>query len=232
VAPFLPRTGAVAFRAEPRTWRLLLRDPVLLRLHLFTLAAYVFLQGPTALFPIYVRSQGGDMDTVGRMWTLMLLPEIPLVALAGAGLRRIGARGLLAVGVIAGGLRWFLCGVTGDPRVVYPVQLLHGVVVTGITLGGPMYLEAFVPERLRSTGQALLSTIGFGCGGIVSNAATGWLFEHAGPRAPYFVGGAGALLLGFAVPWLLPASQPTRAQPEADATSTPLGGLPQSPDIP
>ena len=35
-----------------------------------------------------------------QMWVLMLIPEIPLVALSGAGLRRLGARGLLALGVI------------------------------------------------------------------------------------------------------------------------------------
>jgi hypothetical protein len=44
----------------------------------------------------------------------MLLLEIPLVLSTGSGLKRLGARGLLGVGVLVGGLRWFLCAISGD----------------------------------------------------------------------------------------------------------------------
>jgi PPP family 3-phenylpropionic acid transporter len=204
LGPWLPRHGGVALRASRGHWRALLREPPMLRLLCFTLGGYVFLQGPTQIFPIFVRAHGGDVATVGRMWVVMLLLEIPLVTLSGAGLQRLGARGLLAAGVLAGGLRWTVCALSDDLTVIYVVQLLHGVTVTGLLLGGPLYLELIVPESLRSTGQGLLAMVSVGVGGIVSNAAAGWLLEHGGANAPFLIGGLGAIALGCAVTYILP----------------------------
>jgi PPP family 3-phenylpropionic acid transporter len=149
------------------------------------------------------------MDTIGHMWVLMLILEIPLVAFSGAGLTRIGARGLLAIGTVAGGLRWAVCGFSHHLPAIYASQLLHGVVVAGLMVGGPLYLEAVVPQRLRSTGQTLLATAGIGVAGILSNVTSGWLMEHVSITTPYLLGGLGAIALGCLVPWFLPA--PVRA---------------------
>jgi len=205
VGPWLPRSGAATLRAERGDWHLLLSSKPVRQLLFFTFVAYLSLQGPMGLFPVFIRSQGGDMNTVSAMWVLMLLVEIPLIAFTGLGLQRIGERGLLAVGVLAGGLRWTICSLTTDWRILYPIQMLHGVTVTGVMVGAPLYLEAVVPERLRSTGQGLLAMIGIGCGGILSNIATGALLEHVGPSAPYLLGGLIAAALGCAVTFVLPA---------------------------
>ncbi len=206
--PWLPRDGDVALRAPRGEWRLLLRSAPVWRLLAFSFGGYLLLQGPTALFPLFVRARGGDLETVGRMWVMMLLLEIPLVALAGTGLRRFGARGLLAIGVTAGGLRWLLCALSHDLAVLYAVQLLHGVVVAGLLLGGPQYLEQVVPARLRSTGQALLATVGVALAGIISNIGSGWLIDRFGVDAPFLVGGLGALALGASTAWILPPASP------------------------
>ena len=84
VWPWLPRRGASVLRAGRGEWRVLLRSPPLRRLLAFNLLGYLFLQGPTALFPLFVRDRGGDLTTVGQMWVVMLLLEIPLVALSRA----------------------------------------------------------------------------------------------------------------------------------------------------
>ena len=203
----LPRNGAMAARAARGDWLLLLRHGPYLRLLLFTLLAYLFLQGPQIFFPLFVSSLGGDAATVSRMWLPMLALEIPLIALSGATLERVGARGLLGIGVVAGGVRWAVCGFAPDLSWVWPVQLLHGVVVAGLVIGGPLYVDRAVPERLRSTGQSLLAMVGFGLGGIVSNLGTGWLTDHVGTATPYALGGGGAILLGLLVGILLPAPE-------------------------
>lgn len=205
----LPRTRELSLRAERGDWRRLLRHGPFVRLLGWALLSYLCLQGPMSLFPLYVRAQGGDMHTVSNMWILMLLTEIPLIALSGASLERLGPRGLLATGVLAGGLRWAVCGFVEDLYWIHAVQILHGVVVAGLVIGGPLYVEVVVPERLRSTGQGMLAMVGVSVGGISSQLSAGWLLEHLGAHAPYAVGGLGALLMGALVPFVLPPpSQP------------------------
>ena len=60
-------------------------------------------------------------------------------------------------GVLAGGVRWTTCALTDNLELIYAAQLLHGAVVTGLLVGGPLYLEQVVPDRLRSTAQGILA---------------------------------------------------------------------------
>ncbi len=204
IALALPRGGEMALRAPKGDWRRLLRHRPFVRLLGFTLLAYLFLQGPMSIFPIYVRALGGTLDSVSNMWILMLALEIPLVFFSGSSLARLGPRGLLATGVLAGGLRWTACGLAPDLAFAYPFQILHGVVVAGLVIGGPLYVEAVVPERLRATGQGVLAMVGVSLGAVASQLGTGVLLEWGGPRAPYLVGGIGALALAALLRWLLP----------------------------
>ena len=88
-----------------------------------------------------------------------------------------------------------------------PVQVLHGVVVAGLVIGSPLYVEAVVPEQLRATGQNLLAMVGVSVGGLLSNLGTGFLIDAFGPDAPYRVGGVAALFVAALLPWWLPAPQ-------------------------
>jgi PPP family 3-phenylpropionic acid transporter len=164
------------------------------------------MHGPLWLFPLFVRSRGGDLDTIRGMWILMLIVEIPLVLLTGSGLKRIGARGLLGVGVTIGGLRWLLCAVISDLNFLFAVQALHGVTVVGLNLGSPLYLDVVAPEKLRSTAQGILSMVGMSVAGIASNLAAGWLVDHGGTDPLYLICGVGSLTLGLLTVWFLPAA--------------------------
>jgi PPP family 3-phenylpropionic acid transporter len=214
IALALPRGGEMELRAPKGDWRRLFRHPPFVRLLGFTLVAYLCLQGPMSIFPIYVRSLGGTLDSVSHMWILMLALELPLVFYSGSSIARVGPRGLLAIGTLAGGIRWTACGLLSNLAAVYPFQILHGVVVAGLVIGGPLYVEAVVPERLRSTGQGVLAMVGVSMGAVTSQLGTGILLELGGTRAPYLVGGLGALTLVALLPWLLPPV--ARPAPAAD----------------
>jgi PPP family 3-phenylpropionic acid transporter len=205
IAIFLPRGGAVALRAERGDWRLLSQNRAYIRFLLFSFTAHLLSHGPMWLFPIFVRSRGGDIETIRWMWVVMLIVEIPLILATGSGLKRIGARGLLGVGVLVGGLRWILCAFVADLRLLYLVQSLHGITVVGLLLGGPLYLDVITPEKLRSTAQGALSMIGAGVAGILSNLVSGWLLAHAGVEILYAAMGMGSAILGAFVGWILPA---------------------------
>lgn len=220
----LPRAHISEERAAAGDWRALFSNRAFLRLLGFTFFAYFFLQGPMALFPLFVRSLGGGVETVSQMWIFMLVLEVPLVALAGAGLARLGARGLIAMGIIAGSLRWILSATATSLELVYVAQLLHGVTVTGLVIGAPLYVEAVVPARLRSTGQGALAMVGVSLGGILSNISAGQIMDFAGPKAPALWGGLGAALLALALPWILPkpGQAPLKDQDAAEALAESL----------
>jgi PPP family 3-phenylpropionic acid transporter len=200
----LPRSGAMAVRSRRGDLRLLLRHPPYRRLLCFAFLGHLFHQAPIQFFPLFIRAHGGSIDTVSQMWILMLLIEIPLVYYLGVVVRRIGIRGLLTIGVLADGFRWLVCSLVGELSFLYPLMLLHGLVVAGLFVGSALYVEAAVPERLRSTGQGLLAMIGFSCAGVFSALGGGLLLERFGPDTVCRVAGIGGLLLGLALPLLLP----------------------------
>jgi PPP family 3-phenylpropionic acid transporter len=218
----LPCTEALMVRAQSGDWRRLLRHRPFVRLLVFALLAYFFLQGPMILFPLFVRAHGGSLDWISWMWIPMLIVEIPVIALLGETVARIGARGLLATGVIAGGLRWIVCGLSPDLTWIFAIQILHGITVAGLLLGAPLYVDAVVPERLRSTGQGMLAMFGISLGGISSCLCAGWLLENVGTNAPYLAGGIGAIILGCALPLIIPpAVRVTAVDGEETSTSDP-----------
>jgi MFS transporter, PPP family, 3-phenylpropionic acid transporter len=205
IALFLPRAGEVAARAEAGDWRLLTGSGPYLRLLGVTLLTYVFLQGPLVMFPMFVRSLGGDLETVSRMWVWMLAFEIPLLAGVAAAPAWVGARELIGIGIAADSLRWLVCAMSPSLDIIYVVQVFHGLAVAGFVVGSALYVEAVVPGRLRSTAQGLVYMVGVSLGGIISSAAAGALIDGFGARAPALVGGAGGALLAIALPWILPA---------------------------
>jgi PPP family 3-phenylpropionic acid transporter len=196
----VPNRGAVAVRALRGEWRSLRRNRPFARVLAVGCAAFLFQSGPLELFPIFVRARGGDLDTVRRLWVVMLVPEMVLIAFLGAAVARLGPRALLALGIAAGGVRWLLSGLLASLAWLAPVQALHAVVVAGLMLGGPLYIDAVVPAQLRSTAQALFGVVAVGLGGACSSLISGWLLQHAGPDAPYLAGGIGSLGLLLALP--------------------------------
>ncbi len=178
-----------------------------LKVLLFVFGVFFFMQGPMVLFPILVRHRGGDMGTISYMWILMLIPEIPLVAYARRLFEIVGLRRVIVIATLVTGLRWLVSGLVPGLDALYAVQVLHGIAITGLFVGAPLMVEALVPERLRSTGQGLLSMLGTSLGGILSATLSGILLDSYGPEAPYIAGGIGLIAMGFLAPLLLPPSK-------------------------
>lgn len=219
----LPRRGAVSLRSAPGDWKELLYNRPFRRLLVFSLAAQLLMHGPLWLFPIFVRRRGGDVGTIREMWILMLLVELPLVLHAGRGLQRVGARGLLGLGAMIGGVRWLASGLVVEPRLLFALQALHGVAVLGLDVGSPLYLDRATPERLRSTAQGLLSVVAGGIAAFLSSLAAGCLMDWGSIDEVYLLFGAGAVLLGALSRRILPDVDAPRRD---EGTAPPLP-LPQ-----
>lgn len=200
----LPGGGALALRSAPGEWRSLARNVPFLRLLVLCAGGFLFQNGAIELFPVLVRARGGDLEAVRTMWLWMLAPEVLLVMLLGTTLARFSPRSLLTLGLAAGGLRWL--GTAGVESLAWlgPLQALHAVVVLGLMIGAPLYLDAAVPPQLRSTAQAGFAVVSVGIGGATSSLLSGWLLDVGGPAAPCWAAGAGSLLLALVAPRWLP----------------------------
>lgn len=205
----VPRSAAVTVRARREDLGALLRQPSYRRLLIVALIAFGLLSGPIVLFPIFVAERGGSVETVSRLWIPMLLLEIPLIYFAGAGLRRVGARGLIAAGIAVDGARWLVSALVPDLFWIFAIQLLHGVVVVGLIIGMQLFVEGEVPERLRATGQTLLGTV-MSLGAVISQLWAGVALEHLGANGPYLIAGPIAIGLGAAA-WFLLGDNPERS---------------------
>lgn len=212
---FLPANTSPEAKARKGDAARLWRHPPVGRLLAVVFLIHCFIQGPIYLFPLYVASRGGDASTVSRMWILMLALEIPLIAFSGRTLQRLGARGLLTLGLATEAVRWATCALTMDLRIIAAVQLLHGVGVAGILVGAPLYLERCAPEATRSTGQAWVSMAGAGAGAIVSNLMAGALMDRVSVEAPYALAAAVALVLALSIHRLLP--EPSKPELRRDS---------------
>jgi PPP family 3-phenylpropionic acid transporter len=213
----LPPAPGLAIRSGSGDFGRLLRHPPIRRLVLFAFLSHLCMQGPIQLLPVLLDGLGGGVEAVRTSWLYMLALEIPLVGFASTAWRRLGPRGLLLFGLTCEGARWVATALAGDLATVEVLQLLHGCSTMGVLIGVPLYIDAAVPARLRSTGQTLVSGCGFGIGAIVSTATSGWLYDHVAPTAPYLAGGVGALLLSAGLFALLPVPYRPHEPPMADA---------------
>jgi len=214
----MPARGVVALRADAGEWRSLARNGPFVRVVAACAGGFLFSNGPLELFPLLVREHGGDLGAVRTAWVFMLVPEVLFVALLGTATARLGPRGLLLLGLAANGVRWLASAASPSLAWLQPLQTLHAVVVMGLMLGAPLYLDAVVPPQLRSTAQALLGTVAVGAGGAGSSLLSGALFDTHGVDAPYWVAGVGSLLLAAALPrWLPPIPERRAPRPEPAA---------------
>ena len=190
----LPRTRALAARAERGQLRALLRERPFLRVLAFNTGIQVFLGGPMSMFPLYVRSRGGDMTDVSHMWICMLLLEVPLIFLSGRLFARLGTTRVMTIAGASSGFRWLVCAAAPSLSLAYPVQALHALMVIGLGIGVAMHVEQLVPAELRSSAQSLVVMVGGSVGGGLSSLASGVIAERFGIDALFASAGIGALL--------------------------------------
>jgi PPP family 3-phenylpropionic acid transporter len=209
----VPSSKATSVRAKREDLSALLRQSSYVRLLVLAFFAFGLLSGPIALFPVFVIERGGTIETVSRLWIPMLLLEIPLIYYAGAGLRRVGARGLIAAGIACDGARWLISALAPSLFWIFGVQLLHGVVVVGLIIGMQLYVEGEVPGRLRVTGQTILGTA-MSLGAVLSHLWAGAALEHLGANAPYLISGPISIGLGIYA-WFFLRPQAEAATPHS-----------------
>jgi nucleoside transporter len=104
----------------------------------------------------------GSTMAIGQMAELVLLPLLPIF------LYRLGMKRVLALGMLAWGVRYALFsagGPDGIPRALVILGIaLHGVCFDFFFAAGFIYVDNEAPREIRASGQALFSFLTYGLG--------------------------------------------------------------------
>ena len=148
------------------------------------------------------RAAGIDDQVIGLLWAEGVLAEIILFAFGGALAARLGPARLLAIGAVAGIVRWSTLALSPTIPVLAATQTLHALSFGAAHLGAMLFLARTVAPEHSASAQALYSGVAMG---LVMGGATilsGTLFDAADPAAAFLAmaglsvgGGLAAIVL-------------------------------------
>lgn len=197
----------------------LARDPRLL-LFLGACALHWAACAPYHLFfGVLVRDRGLPSGVTGLGMGAGVAAEIAALLLFPRLARGLSLRRLLAVAFLGSAVRWVLVSRAEAAGALVALQLLHGLTF-GLFWGTAMdAMAAFVPGRLRATGQALFAATVFGAGNALGYQLSGAGYDHYRSAAPLFAwaGGLEVVALAFALAFL--GRRPVRSEPQSGQTT-------------
>jgi len=198
VSLWSPRQTTVVTEARGEGIAQVLTDRVVVIFLLLAVMGYGTFAAYNTFFPLYLRSLGAGTNVVGLASGLASLSELPVMALAGTVVARVGVKPLMLAGLGAAALRWLAYGLLRDYHLVLAFQLLHGLSFAGFYVAGVTFMDRRVPARLRSTGQTVFNAATFGLGSVAGSNLFGVLFDRLHAGGMFFVAGviAAAAILG------------------------------------
>ena len=164
------RAGEVDTARPGETARLFLVPAVAM----MTLAAVAGMAGHMVYYVYSVidwRARGIDDTTIGLLWAFGVVGETALMLGPGRRLvERIGAANALAIGALAGIVRWSALALLPPVWMLWPLQGLHALTFALAHLGAMAFCQVALPNRLIAGVQGIKS-------GLIGGAlAAGTLF--------------------------------------------------------
>jgi nucleoside transporter len=126
----------------------------------------------------FLEQKAGVTDTgstmaIGQIAELILLPLLPIF------LFQLGMKWVLALGMFAWGLRYFLFSQGGPEGFPFALVImgvaLHGICFDFFFAAGFIHVDNEAPKDIRASGQALFGFLTYGVGMWLGNLLAGWL---------------------------------------------------------
>ncbi len=172
----------------------MLRDPgfalfigLLFLVQLFGTAYYA--RGPLYLLESGVTKEGlSSLMSIGQVTEVAIVLALPLIY------GRFGAKGTMAIGIAAWGLRFALWAKGGPFGLLVAAVALHGICFACARIAATIYVDQVCPQDARASAQSLLSLLVDGSGAVLGNLVVGRIVTH------YTTGG----ITDWRSVWLLP----------------------------
>lgn len=168
---------------------------------LLLLVAYLIASGVAMLnmfLGIHIRNLGSGTEVVGTAFAVSALSELPVIGFGTWIMRRIGARRMVIIALVAYIVRFVLMALAPTAGWIIAAQALHGISFGMFLVASVNLAHRLVGGELAATAQALLATMSFGFGNITGSLVGGALLDVIGTRAIY-AGVVGLMTVALAV---------------------------------
>jgi PPP family 3-phenylpropionic acid transporter len=155
---------------------------------------------------LYWQGVGFSDTVIGMLWAEGVVAEIVLFWYSAPFVARLGALGLMALGGVAGIVRWSLMGVMPGLAAAAVLQLLHALTFGASHLGAMHFMAKSVPPGAAASAQSLYAALSAGLGsGLVMLVAGALYAAYGGAAYPFMALLSAAGLLGI---WRLARAVP------------------------
>lgn len=187
------RLGAVGavFREAPRFWGFLAA----------TLLVWTGFNGAWNFVGLKIVGEGAGPLLIGVGTSLGGLMEVGVMRLSPRLHRALGLRRVYALGCVSYAIGFLLWGLIDDPTTVSILAVLEGVGFSLLFTTSILVVGRLLPSALYSSGNSIVSMVGFGLGPIVGAGLGGVIYERLGSTT-LFVGSSALALLGGVVAML------------------------------
>jgi len=192
-------SAGVECKQRIQTWPILKRPEV----YLF-LAASLLLQASHgtyyAFYSVYLEAHGHSNTLIGALWALGVLAEVGIFMLVHRLLPRFGVLPLMLTVMLLSSVRWVVIGSLPDSVLALVLaQLLHAFSFGVAHAVSVEYIRQHFTHGTQGRGQALLSSIGYGAGGVLGFWLAGLIWQYVGSLASFLISAAmvlaGAVLI-------------------------------------
>jgi PPP family 3-phenylpropionic acid transporter len=182
-----PESADAAASSRPRISRADVAALVTSPLFLLFLAAAGMVQASHAVFYVYGvlhwRGLGLSATWTGILWAIAVIAEILLFARSGAVLKVLSPLGLIALGAVAGIVRWIAMAFDPPLAALIALQILHALTFGATHLGTVHFIAQNIAPERAGTAQALQASV---TAGIAMGGATllaGQIYGPLGAQA-------------------------------------------------
>ncbi len=134
-----------------------------------------------------IEATGGNVSNLGIVWFVQAISEIPLFYFGAKLLKKYGELNVYIFAVLLYFVRMLLTSMSSSYMQVIGVQFMQSITYPLYLFSAMQYVKILVPDRLRASGITLLSSLGFGLGGLIGNLGGGYILQYAGPFFLYRV---------------------------------------------
>ncbi len=150
-----------------------------------------------AFFSLHLKHIGFSDPLIGKAWAIGVAAEIVAMFITPPLLLKAPSALLLCVCAVASIIRWSMMSVAYQASTVLLLQALHGITYGLWYLSIVEFVQAAVPEKMRTSIQAI-SLSATGLGAVIAYLIGGRLFQHVSSSATFYLA-AGSSVVSLAL---------------------------------